>query len=354
LKKALLVRLFFVLLILYMCFCTGTQNVLSTTGNSEIQYNLTKEMYTGCEIVMGNLEITMMEHTRDFSFLQSIREVTGYILLAVNEFSRPPLDHLRVIRGTTLYENQYALAIMVNYQKDGQHGLQELGLTHLTEILEGGVKIIQNKYLSYAPKVNWLDIVKDGSAHIMIESNGPDSELEMSTNCHQLQLTKTVCAPQCNGRCFGRNPSECCHIECAGGCTGPLDTNCFACRNFNNSGSCAPQCPQTLIYNKHTFKLEPNPNAKYQYGSICVAQCPTNFLVDGSSCVSNCPSDKMEVEKNGVKRCEPCGGLCPKGVCLFSTAASIVNLKKYLHLIYILYEILMSSCITNLEILDSK
>lgn len=48
-----------------------------------------------------------------------------------------------------------------------------------------------------------------------------------------------------------------------------------ACRNFNNSGSCVPLCPQTLIYNKHTFKLEPNPNAKYQYGSICVAQCPS-------------------------------------------------------------------------------
>ncbi|KAI3370155.1 hypothetical protein L3Q82_024938 [Scortum barcoo] len=279
--------------------CSGTQNVLSTTGNSEIQYNLMKEMYTGCEIVMGNLEITMMEHTRDFSFLQSIREVTGYILFAVNEFSRLPLDHLRVIRGNTLYENQYALAVMVNYQKDGQHGLQELGLTHLTEILEGGVKIIQNKYLSYAPQVNWLDIVKDATAHIMIEGNGPE-------------MTKTVCAPQCNGRCFGKNPSDCCHSGCAGGCTGPLDTNCFACRNFNNSGSCVPQCPQTLIYNKHTFKLEPNPNAKYQYGSICVAQCPTNFVVDGSSCVSSCPSDKMEVEKNGVKRCEPCGGLCPK------------------------------------------
>lgn len=48
-----------------------------------------------------------------------------------------------------------------------------------------------------------------------------------------------------------------------------------ACRKFNNSGSCVPLCPQTLIYNKHTFKLEPNPNAKYQYGSICVAQCPS-------------------------------------------------------------------------------
>lgn len=58
--------------------------------------------------------------------------MTGYILFALNEFSRLPLDHLRVIRGTALYEDQYALFVMINYQKDGQHGLQELGLTHLT------------------------------------------------------------------------------------------------------------------------------------------------------------------------------------------------------------------------------
>lgn len=58
--------------------------------------------------------------------------MTGYILVAISEFSRLPLDHLRVIRGTTLYEDKYALAVMVNYQKDGQYGLQELGLTHLT------------------------------------------------------------------------------------------------------------------------------------------------------------------------------------------------------------------------------
>lgn len=127
-------------------------------------------------------------------------------------------------------------------------------------------------------------------------------------------VTKTVCAPQCNGRCFGRSPSECCHMECAGGCTGPLDTNCFvcstnlhqflnmcctcsyqihesnlavtwvfvcpqACRNFNNSRSCVPQCPQALIYNKETFKLEPNPNAKYQYGTICVSHCPSKWFL---------------------------------------------------------------------------
>uniref|UniRef100_A0A8C8HH31 Receptor protein-tyrosine kinase n=1 Tax=Oncorhynchus tshawytscha TaxID=74940 RepID=A0A8C8HH31_ONCTS len=292
--------------------CSGTQNALSVTGSSQTQYTLMKDMYSGCEIVMGNLEITMMEHWRDFTFLQSIREVTGYILIAINQFSRLPLDQLRIIRGTTLFEERFALAVLVNYQKDGQHGLEELGLTHLTEILEGGVQIIQNKFLSYTPQVNWLDIVKDGASEVIINENGVLSLSVSLSLSPPPSVTKTVCAPQCNGRCFGRSPSECCHMECAGGCTGPLDTDCFACRNFNNSGSCVPQCPQTLIYNKHTFKLEPNPSAKYQYGSICVAQCPTNFVVDGSSCVSSCPPYKTEVEKKGVKRCEPCGGLCPK------------------------------------------
>ncbi|XP_060925022.1 receptor tyrosine-protein kinase erbB-3a [Limanda limanda] len=301
--------------------CFGTQNKLSMTGETEDQYNQMKERYTGCEIVMGNLEITQMEHYRDFSFLQSIREVTGYVLFALNDFSRLPLDRLRVIRGNTLFEDQYALSVIFNYQKDGQYGLQELGLTRLTEILEGGVKIIQNKYLSYAPQVNWLGIVKDETTSLVFEGNGPEKACDEacgdvpcwgpgSDSCQI--LTKTVCAPQCNRRCFGRSPSECCHIECAGGCTGPLDTDCFVCRNFNNSGSCVPLCPQTLIYNKLTFKMEANPNAKYQYEAMCVAQCPVNFVVDGSSCVSKCPPDKMEVEKRGVKRCEPCGGLCPK------------------------------------------
>ncbi|KAI5628469.1 receptor tyrosine-protein kinase erbB-3 precursor [Silurus asotus] len=220
--------------------CSGTQNMLSVTGSSHLQYQRMKEMYTGCQIVMGNLEVTHMEHNRDFSFLKSIREVT--------------------------------------------------------EILEGGVQIIQNEFLSYAPQINWLDIVKDSKAKIIIKDNGPE-------------LTKLVCAPQCNGRCFGRSRRKCCHIECAGGCTGSQDTDCFACRSFNDSGSCVPLCPQGVIYNKVTFKLEPNPNEKYQYGSVCVAQCPPNFVVDGAnfvvdggSCVSSCPSNKMEVDKKGVRR----------------------------------------------------
>ncbi|XP_035245178.1 receptor tyrosine-protein kinase erbB-3-like [Anguilla anguilla] len=300
--------------------CSGTQNSLSVTGNADVQYKLMKDMYSGCEIVMGNLEITHMEHNRNFSFLQSIREVTGYILIAINEFSRLPLEQLRVIRGTTLYEDRYALVVVVNYQKDGKHGLQELGFTHLTEILQGGVQILNNRFLRYVSAVNWVDIMRDSSAEVKITQNGERGQCHESCGGYcwgpskddcQI-LTKTVCAPQCNGRCYGTSPSECCHSECAGGCTGAQDTDCFACSRFNDSGACVTQCPQTLIYKKHTFQMEPNPSAKYQYGSICISQCPPNFVVDGSSCVSGCPSDKKEVDKNGVKQCEPCGGLCPK------------------------------------------
>uniref|UniRef100_A0AAR2JED7 receptor protein-tyrosine kinase n=1 Tax=Pygocentrus nattereri TaxID=42514 RepID=A0AAR2JED7_PYGNA len=329
--------------------CLGTQNMLSVTGSSEVQYQRMKEMYMDCQIVMGNLEITHMEHYRDFSFLQSIREVTGYVLIAINQFRQLPLENIRVIRGTSLYEERFALAVLVNYQKDGDYGLQELGLTHLT-----GTLTHSHRFLTCLGNHASL-------THI---AQAPTQSHTHSQVCLSLSVTKTVCAPQCNGRCFGRNPSECCHIECAGGCTGPLDTNCFACRNFNDSGSCVPQCPQGLIYNKVTFKLEPNPNAKYQYGSVCVAQCPPNFVVDGSSCVSSCPSDKTEADKKGVKRCEPCGGLCPK-VCEGTGAAnrqtvdsknidSFINCTKIQGSLHFLITGIKGDRFNNISALDPK
>ncbi|KAL2104276.1 hypothetical protein ACEWY4_001144 [Coilia grayii] len=299
--------------------CTGTQNGLSFTFNPELHYNNLREMYTGCEIVMGNLEIVQMEPHRNFSFLGSIREVTGYVLIATNHFRWLPLHRLRVIRGNTLYEKQFALSVFLNFE--GPTGLEDLGLIHLTEILEGGVQIINNKYLRYASWVDWKDIVRDPNAPLVMKDNGERGECHAACKGHcwgpsaaQCQnMTKTMCALQCNRHCFGSSPRECCDVECAGGCSGPLNTDCFACHHFNDSGACVPQCPQKLIYNQHTFQLEPNPNVKYQYGSICVHQCPTHFVVDGSSCVSSCPTDKMEaVTQEGLKECQPCIGLCPK------------------------------------------
>lgn len=62
--------------------------------------------------------------------LQTVREVTGYVLIATNQFRRLPLEQLRVIRGSTLYDKEWALSVFLNF--DGQYGLEDLGLTHLT------------------------------------------------------------------------------------------------------------------------------------------------------------------------------------------------------------------------------
>uniref|UniRef100_A0A8C8BFV5 Receptor protein-tyrosine kinase n=1 Tax=Otus sunia TaxID=257818 RepID=A0A8C8BFV5_9STRI len=304
--------------------CAGTENKLSSLSDLEQQYRALRKYYENCEVVMGNLEITSIEHNRDLSFLRSIREVTGYVLVALNQFEYLPLENLRIVRGTKLYEERYALAIFLNYRKDGNFGLRELGLKNLTEILNGGVYVGQNKFLCFADTIHWQDIVRNpwASNFTLVPTNGSSGCGRCHKSCtgrcwgptenHCQTLTKTVCAEQCDGRCYGPYVSDCCHRECAGGCSGPKDTDCFACMNFNDSGACVTQCPQTFVYNPTTFQLEHNHNAKYTYGAFCVKKCPHNFVVDSSSCVRACPSSKMEVEENGIKMCKPCTDICPK------------------------------------------
>ncbi|CAM4601339.1 unnamed protein product [Leuciscus chuanchicus] len=268
--------------------CTGTENKLSTLSDLDQQYRTLRKYYENCEVVMGNLEITSIDRSRDLSFLRSIREVTGYVLVALNQFEYLPLENLRIIRGTRLYEDRYALAVFLNYRRDGNFGLRQLGLKNLTG---------QRCHRACNGRC-W----------------GPKED-----QCQS--LTKTVCAEQCDGRCFGPYVSDCCHRECAGGCSGPKDTDCFACTNFNDSGACVTQCPQPFVYNPTTFQLEHNPRAKYTYGAFCVKKCPHNFVVDHSSCVRACPSNKMEVEENRIKMCIPCTDICPKACDGIGTAS---------------------------------
>ncbi|XP_049326075.1 receptor tyrosine-protein kinase erbB-4-like [Astyanax mexicanus] len=304
--------------------CPGTDNKLSTLSDLDQQYHTLRKFYENCEVVMGNLEITSIERNRNLNFLKSIREVTGYVLVALNQFDYLPLENLRIIRGTKLYEGRYALAIFLNYRRDGYFGLRQLGLKNLTEILNGGVYVDQNKFLCHADTIHWQDIVYNPRAELLVvpSNNSGNSCRRCHRSCngrcwgHQedqcQSLTKMVCAEQCDGRCFGPYVSDCCHRECAGGCSGPKDTDCFACTNFNDSGACVTQCPQPFVYNPTTFQLEHNPKAKYTYGAFCVKKCPHNFVVDQSSCVRACPSNKMEVEENQVKMCIPCTDICPK------------------------------------------
>lgn len=72
-------------------------------------------------------------------FSQSIQEVAGYVLIAMNQVAELPLVNLRLIRGQNLYEGRFALLVMSNYNRNHSSatlnytsGLRQLQLSSLT------------------------------------------------------------------------------------------------------------------------------------------------------------------------------------------------------------------------------
>ncbi|XP_018426750.1 PREDICTED: epidermal growth factor receptor-like [Nanorana parkeri] len=293
--------------------CMGTTNIMSLMGTVDEHYQMIKKMFSNCEIVLGNLEITFLEHYHDVSFLEDIKEVRGYVLIGLNNIKTIPLTNLQVIRGNILLRNA-SLSILSNLNRENRtQGLEELPMRQLKEIITGGVRIISNPKLCLRNTIKWEDIAKQDSPECDMEACngscwGPGPE-----NC-QL-LTKLNCAQECPGRCRGPKPSDCCHSQCAAGCTGPKASDCLVCRKFRDGDTCRESCLPPYLYNPNIHQMEPNPEGKYSFGYSCVSKCPYNTLAtDLGSCVKTCPSDSYEVEENGARRCKKCNGPCAKDV----------------------------------------
>ena len=122
----------------------------------------------------------------------------------------------------------------------------------------------------------------------------------------------------CHGcpRCKGTKPTDCCHEQCAAGCTGPKHSDCLvgtgwgvgrglpqtqgltagpphppqACLNFNRSGICELHCPPLVIYNSDTFESVPNRDGRYTFGASCVSQCPCECWGVGRGLSTSLPS----------------------------------------------------------------
>ncbi|KAM5156966.1 epidermal growth factor receptor [Mantella aurantiaca] len=299
--------------------CLGNENRFSQLGTVEEHYSSLKKMYNACEIVLGNLEITHLSRNHDPSFLKDIKEVGGYVLIAMNYIKSLPLTNLKLIRGNVLYKNA-SLSILSN------DGLEELPMRNLQEILLGGVNIGRNPRLCNMNTVKWEDIINQEIANFSVENSPPElcpsCDMEHCNescwgpgpeNCQI--LTKLKCAEQCPGRCRGPMPNDCCHGQCASGCTGPKEKDCLACRKFRDGDTCKESCPPLQVYIPNKFHSEPNPEGKYSFGAFCVTKCPHNYIVtDLGSCVRTCNPDTYEVEENGVRRCKKCDESCTKEV----------------------------------------
>uniref|UniRef100_A0AAQ5ZK80 Receptor protein-tyrosine kinase n=1 Tax=Amphiprion ocellaris TaxID=80972 RepID=A0AAQ5ZK80_AMPOC len=286
--------------------CLGTDMKLALPSSLENHYETLRLLYTGCQVVHGNLEITHLHGNPDLSFLQGIVEVQGYVLVAHVSVSLVPLDNLRIIRGSQLYNSSYALAVLDNTVAN--QGLRTLRLRKLTEILFGGVYFWGNSHLCFPDPQNiiWRDTVDEQNRHakqLRLQPRAPN-------------WTRIDCASGCQ-RCKGPLPNDCCHMQCAAGCTGPKDSDCLVCRHFNNSGVCIRDCPPPTIYDPVTFQTKPNPNKKFTFGATCVKTCPYNYLAMEVACTLVCPRANQEViitHPDGLEtqKCETCHGDCPK------------------------------------------
>uniref|UniRef100_A0A3P8VY36 Receptor protein-tyrosine kinase n=1 Tax=Cynoglossus semilaevis TaxID=244447 RepID=A0A3P8VY36_CYNSE len=304
--------------------CQGITNRLNLLGSKEDHYLNMVKTYSNCTVVLENLEVTYMEAHRDLSFLRSIEEVGGYVLIALNTATRIPLENLHIIRGHSLYEGKFALSVLANYDKATGQGTKELLLNSLTEILKGGVKFGTHQ-LCNVETIQWNDIVTESNPTMELPGTNNSSLCKPchsscyngscwapgSQNCQT--YTKLNCAQQCSKRCKGPSPSDCCNEHCAAGCTGPRPTDCLACRDFQDDGVCKDSCPGLMRYEPNLHQLVPNPHGKYNFGATCVKKCPYNYVVtDHGACVRTCSGNTYEVDEGGVRKCAKCEGLCPK------------------------------------------
>ncbi|XP_069107920.1 epidermal growth factor receptor-like isoform X3 [Argopecten irradians] len=317
----------------HMKVCAGTNEGMSTSGSEVFRYNNLKNHYQNCTYVDGNLEIQELGSSRDLSFLETIVEVRGYVLIYAVFTRTLPLKNLRIIRGSELFtynKGNYSLFVVLNsFSNSSSIGMFELGLRSLQEISNGQVYFFNNELLCFHKTIHWADINPDVNPHVKYVFDAaykrtcPECHPSCYNNrtgerhcwgegrdmCQQLNHA-TVCSPSCDGRCFGYQQNQCCHPECAAGCSGPRKTDCMACKHFMNDGECVENCPLVMDYNIFTLKAEINPKGKYKYGSLCVAKCPDHFLRDKyiSACVKACGGNKHAVDGE----CIPCDGPCPK------------------------------------------
>ncbi|XP_042865529.1 epidermal growth factor receptor-like isoform X2 [Penaeus japonicus] len=300
--------------------CIGTTGRMSVPSNREHHYRNLRDRYINCTYVDGNLELTwLQDENLDLSFLQYIREVTGYVLISHVDVKKIVLPSLQIVRGQMLFKlsvHDQSFALLVTLSK-----MHTLEMPALRDILEGGVGVFNNYNLCHMETIEWKEIMTDPNGKYIFVYNF--TEPQRVCSCHKSckkgcwgegphncqKFSKLTCSPQCHqGRCYGPGPRDCCHLFCAGGCSGPTQSDCLACRNFYDDGECKQECPPMQKYDTISYSWVTNPYGKYAYGATCVKSCPEHLLRDNGACVRTCPKGKKAVDGE----CVPCNGPCPK------------------------------------------
>jgi len=246
--------------------CHGTSVGFGYSGTLELHYQQLRKRYAGCTYVHGNLEVTNLDDptlTYDLDFLQSIQYVSGYVLIGLStQVERVPLTSLEVIRGNMTYRIQgveYTLVVALTSRDTlPVLGLRHLHMPRLKEISVGKVMFSQNPLLEHMTTVEW-DVITRGRPDSMHLAEKPFSfadepcpevcSLEDQSFCWGdapelcQDLVVDYCNETCGWRCYGEEADECCHPNCAVGCTGPGPGDCLMCKDYMLDEECVGYCP---------------------------------------------------------------------------------------------------------------
>lgn len=321
-------------------------------------YNTLKTAFGhNCTHIAGNLILTDLYanengESPDLTFLRSIQEITGYLIIMYSNVDVIPLSSLRVIRaengGYRVRDHLPPAALIVRKNYKSNRALKHIDFGQLKSIVQGSVYIYENPGLCFWPsRVNWTELfespgeqsvfgkeavvsadtqglsVTQGHVNLSetVTSAQCKSTIQCSVNCQNFTngqaycwgpgstdcQQESACASLTCGRCYrdqDKQQQSCCHPQCLGACWGPLATQCHACKKYNYSGACVTECPETdeLTSSERV--------ARYRLGHMCVAECPTGFLLENNACVTHCSGERTHAVGNRCVRCED--EQCPK------------------------------------------
>lgn len=262
-------------------------------------------MMTGCRVIEGFLQIVLLENASDKEFedlqFPELREITGYLLLyhvrGLKSIGRL-FPNLEVIRGNILLAD-YAFMV---YEMEN---LQEIGLTKLTEISRGSVRIEKNPCLCYTNTLNWDLIVAAGEN--VIKENGEEVTCPGCNHCPD-----SLCwsAQWCQ-----MTEKPMCHEQCLGECLGPSDSDCYVCKHYRRDGKCVETCPSHL--NAYLARRCIARDECYQMNRL---KRVFYFLEEGQSwrpfngtCVTHCPDGFEDTrDEHNMTTCRACENRCQK------------------------------------------
>ncbi|KRX81207.1 Epidermal growth factor receptor [Trichinella sp. T6] len=265
--------------------CSGTENGLNKLEVHEKKVERLRMMYANCTVVHGNLEITYLTPDdlkdagiSDLHFLNDIVEVTGYVLIAHNSIRNFSLPSLQIIWGDKKFRptsdqmvSQFGLLVLNN-------AFSTFDLSNLRAIHDGSVGIQMNHRMCHWKTIDFRQLLGDNyEKRLIIRDSYGDCYAVYRNNC----------APQCSsGMCYDvDSPQFCCHPECAAGCFGPSDSECYGCSTMRDNGKCVDKCPTPELYDPITTQYVKNPDGKYAFNRDCVTTCPE---AEGRTCDVSC------------------------------------------------------------------